>query len=84
MYGFYQAVVCLLPNWESMFMKADTIKVMTVHAIIQMKKLSYPNHSCILPEIIPGSIMPRDMKAVDIAKCAVGYLPRAKYIIYKV
>ena len=36
-----------------------------------MKKFSYPIDSCNLPANIPGSIMPSDMKAVDIAKCAV-------------
>ena len=65
-------------------MSAETMKVTTVHIITQMKKLFYPIHSCIYPDTIPGNIMPSDMNAVEIAKCAVGYLPWAKYIIYRV
>ena len=37
-----------------------------------------------MPANIPGSIIPNDIKAVDRAKCAVGYSPYAKYIIYSV
>ena len=65
-------------------MSADTANVIAVQAVTHMKKFSYPHHSCNWPANIPGSIMPSDMNAVDIAKCAVGYLPWAKYIIYKV
>ena len=60
------------------------MKVTVVHIITQMKKFSYPIHCCIYPDTIPGNIIPNDMNAVDIAKWAVGYLPCAKYIIYRV
>ena len=65
-------------------MSADTAKVMAVQAVTQMKKFSYPIHSSSFPANIPGIIIPSDMKAVEMAKCAVGYFPSAKYIIYKV
>ena len=52
---------------ESIFNKEDTAKVTAQHNIIHKKKWRYPNNSCSHPAIIPGSIMPKAIKAVQIA-----------------
>ena len=43
------------------------IKLGMVEIMIQMKKFWYPINSSILPDIIPGSIMPKAIKPVQIA-----------------
>lgn len=59
--------VCFFPNSGSIFSRAVTPKVAAQHTMIQRKKCWYPRSSCIHPAIMPGSIIPRAMKAVQMA-----------------